>query len=53
MDMYGNVSSLYDVGGKVKYILEYCCEKIVNIIGGEVSGIYFISGGIEFNFLVI
>lgn len=50
MDMYGNASSLHDAGGKAKHILEYCREKIANIIGGEASGIYFTSGGTESNF---
>ncbi len=53
MDMYGNASSLHDAGGKAKHILEYCREKIANIIGGEASGIYFTSGGTESNFLAI
>ncbi|MCY8317799.1 IscS subfamily cysteine desulfurase [Bacillus vallismortis] len=53
MDMYGNASSLHDAGGKAKHILEYCREKIADIIGGEASGIYFTSGGTESNFLAI
>ncbi|KAF1679448.1 IscS subfamily cysteine desulfurase [Bacillus mexicanus] len=53
IDMYGNASSLHDAGGKAKYILEYCREKIASIIGGEASGIYFTSGGTESNFLAI
>ncbi len=53
MDMYGNASDLHDAGGKAKHILEYCREKIADIIGGEASGIYFTSGGTESNFLAI
>ncbi|MFP7231036.1 IscS subfamily cysteine desulfurase [Bacillus subtilis] len=53
MDMYGNASSLHDAGGKAKHILEYCREKVAEIISGDARGIYFTSGGTESNFLAI
>ncbi|NEZ40682.1 IscS subfamily cysteine desulfurase [Paenibacillus alvei] len=50
-EVYGNSSSLHDAGGHAAYILEYCREKLANMIGGVTEGVYFTSGGSESNLL--
>lgn len=52
-DYYGNSSSLHDIGGKAKDLLESCRGEMARLLGVEKSGVYFTSGGTESNFLAI
>ena len=47
LDMYGNPSSLYSLGGKSKHAIEEARETIANTIGAKANEIYFTSCGSE------
>jgi len=46
-EIYGNASSLHDMGQIAKEHLERARTKVANLIGAEPSEIYFTSGGSE------
>ena len=46
-EIYGNASSLHDMGQIAKEHLERAREKVANLIGAEPREIYFTSGGSE------
>lgn len=50
---YGNTSSLHDIGGTAKDILENCRSEFSAILEVAKEGIFFTSGGSESNFLGI
>lgn len=50
---YGNTSSLHDIGGKAKTLLDICRKKMANLIGIQENSLYFTSGGTESNILAI
>ncbi|WP_226000593.1 IscS subfamily cysteine desulfurase [Paenibacillus sp. BJ-4] len=52
-EMFGNSSSLHDAGGQAAYVLDYCRQRMANMIGGQKEGIYFTTGGTESNMLVV
>lgn len=47
LDMYGNPSSLYSLGGKSKHAIENARETIANTISAKSNEIYFTSCGSE------
>lgn len=51
--VFGNSSSLHDIGGKANDILQASRKTIASLIGGEENGIYFTSGGTEANILAV
>jgi len=51
--LYGNPSSVHTTGGKAKAAMENARERIANILGADVSEIYFTSGGTEADNLAI
>lgn len=50
---FGNTSSLHDIGGQAKQLLDTCRVEIAHTINGEDYGVYFTSGGSESNILAI
>lgn len=52
-EYYGNSSSLHDIGGHSKSLLENCREELADLIGVDKNGLFFTSGGSEGNFLAI
>ncbi|MGM7636539.1 IscS subfamily cysteine desulfurase [Bacillus sp. Hm123] len=50
---FGNSSSLHDDGGRARFLLDSCRERLATLIGGQQEGIYFTSGGTESNLLAI
>ncbi|MGN8645641.1 IscS subfamily cysteine desulfurase [Gracilibacillus sp. HCP3S3_G5_1] len=52
-DYFGNTSSLHDIGGKAKDILESAREMMATFLHTEASQIVFTSGGTESNLLAI
>ena len=44
-EIYGNASSLHEMGQIAKEHLERAREKVTNLIGAEPREIYFTSGG--------
>ena len=50
---FGNSSSLHDIGGSAKALLEGSRELLACLIGGDAKGIYFTGGGSESNVLAI
>ncbi|MDF0726783.1 IscS subfamily cysteine desulfurase [Cytobacillus sp. S13-E01] len=51
--MYGNPSSLHDIGTKAKNLLEGCREELALLLNADTKGIYFTSGGSDANILAI
>ena len=47
LDIYGNPSSLYDLGGEAKVAVEHAREQCAAAIGAEYNEIYFTSCGSE------
>ncbi len=52
-NFYGNPSSLHDVGGQAKNLLEQSRKTIANCINGAEQGVYFTGGGSDSNNLAI
>jgi cysteine desulfurase len=52
-EFYGNSSSLHDIGGLSKSLLENCREELANLIGIDKNALFYTSGGSEGNFLAI
>jgi cysteine desulfurase len=52
-EFFGNSSSLHDIGGQSKDLLENCREELASLLGVNKKGLYFTSGGSEGNFLAI
>ena len=53
MNMYGNSSSLHDLGTTAQDLLNNCRAEIAKDIGGHRDGIYFTGSGSEANILAI
>lgn len=51
--VYGNASSLHDIGSSADNLLEAAREEIAKLLHGETNGIYFTSGGSESNILAL
>lgn len=51
--IYGNSSSLHDIGSEASQLLEHCRQQIALLLGVPSSGIYFTGGGSNGNFLAI
>lgn len=51
--VFGNTSSLHDIGGQSTQVLENCRETMAKFLGVDKKGLYFTSGGSESNFLAI
>ncbi|WP_407269586.1 IscS subfamily cysteine desulfurase [Radiobacillus sp. PE A8.2] len=52
-NMYGNPSSLHDIGSRAKQLLEHARQELALLLHADASGIYFTSGGTESNVLAI
>ncbi len=52
-EMFGNANSLHDAGGQAAYTLDYSRQRMANMIGGQLEGIYFTTGGTESNMLIV
>ena len=52
-EIFGNSSSLHDIGGQSAALLENCREELANLVGIDKKGLFFTSGGTEGNFLAI
>jgi cysteine desulfurase len=52
-EVFGNTSSLHDVGGQATQVLENCRETAAKFLGVDKKGLYFTSGGSESNFLAL
>lgn len=52
-NMYGNPSSLHDVGTTANNLLELCRNELATILNGQSEGVFFTSGGSESNILAI
>jgi cysteine desulfurase len=52
-EVFGNTSSLHDIGGQATQVLENCRGTIAKFLGVDQKGLYFTSGGSESNFLAI
>ncbi|MCA1031899.1 IscS subfamily cysteine desulfurase [Bacillus timonensis] len=52
-EMFGNPSSLHDLGTHSKSLLELCRKELAALLNGKENGIYFTSGGTESNFLAL
>ncbi|WP_203361617.1 IscS subfamily cysteine desulfurase [Bacillus sp. REN10] len=50
---FGNSSSLHDEGGRARFLLDSCREKLATLIGGQPEGVYFTSSGTESNLLAV
>lgn len=50
---YGNASSLHDLGGTAKQILDAARRVLARCIHGDQAGMYFTGGGSEANYLAI
>lgn len=51
--IYGNPSSLHDIGTKADDALNICRLQLANCMNGQENGVYFTSGGSESNILAI
>lgn len=51
--LYGNASSLHDIGTKADHALTQCREQIAKLMNGQREGVYFTSGGSEANILSV
>ena len=51
--LYGNASSLHDIGTKADHALTQCREQIAELMNGQREGVYFTSGGSEANILSV
>lgn len=51
--MYGNASSLHDVGTNANHALNVCRAEMAQMINGEEEGIYFTGSGSEANILAL
>lgn len=47
--VYGNASSLHDIGTKADHALTLCRERLADLMNGQQDGVYFTSGGSEAN----
>jgi cysteine desulfurase len=52
-EVFGNSSSLHDMGGQSSQLLENCRETFARLLGVQSKGLFFTSGGSESNFLAI
>lgn len=52
-ELYGNTSSLHDIGGQSAQLLENCRETFARLLAVDKKGLFFTSGGSESNFLAI
>ncbi|MHC0037498.1 IscS subfamily cysteine desulfurase [Pseudoneobacillus sp. C159] len=52
-ELYGNTSSLHDIGGQAASLLDNCRETFARLLGVDKKGLFFTSGGSESNFLAI
>ncbi|MFY4774740.1 IscS subfamily cysteine desulfurase [Metabacillus sp. RGM 3146] len=52
-EMYGNASSLHDLGGRAKELLEASRTMIALALHGDAKGLYFTGSGSEANILAI
>jgi cysteine desulfurase len=50
---FGNPSAVYDMGSKIKYVIEEQREKVAKLIGSKTDQIIFTSSGAEANNLAI
>ncbi|MEE8553575.1 MAG: cysteine desulfurase family protein [Desulfobacterales bacterium] len=50
---FGNPSTVYDMGSKIKYVIEEQREKVAKLIGSKTEQIIFTSSGAEANNLAI
>lgn len=50
---FGNPSTVYDMGSKIKYVIEEQREKVAKLIGSKTDQIIFTSSGAEANNLAI
>lgn len=51
--LFGNPSTIYDIGSKIKNVMEEQREKVANLIGAKTEQIIFTSSGAEANNLAI
>lgn len=51
--LFGNPSTIYDMGSKIKNVMEEQREKVANLIGAKTEQIIFTSSGAEANNLAI
>ncbi|WP_040207814.1 IscS subfamily cysteine desulfurase [Neobacillus jeddahensis] len=52
-EIFGNTSSLHDIGGQAQTLLENCRKELAALLDVDKKGLYFTSGGSESNFLAI
>lgn len=52
-EMYGNASSLHDLGGRAKELLEASRSVVAHVLQGDPEGLYFTGSGSEANILAI
>jgi cysteine desulfurase len=52
-NIFGNTSSLHDIGGSAHLLLESCRSELASLINSKHEGIYFTSGGTESNHLIL
>lgn len=51
--VFGNTSSLHDIGSEADHILQVCRKELADILDVSAESIYFTSGGTESNLLSI
>src|SRR5699024_11383976 len=51
--LYGNPSSLHDIGSKAQHLLQSCRRELSSCLNGSENGIYFTSGGSAGNRLAL
>ncbi|MBD8069337.1 IscS subfamily cysteine desulfurase [Bacillus sp. PS06] len=52
-NVFGNTSSLHDIGTKANSLLEHARAELASCINGMKDGVYFTSGGTESNHLIL
>lgn len=52
-EIYGNESSLHDIGGQAKELLEHCRNQFAQALDIDPAGVFFTGGGSDGNFLAI
>ncbi|GIN87017.1 cysteine desulfurase [Heyndrickxia sporothermodurans] len=52
-NVFGNTSSLHDIGTKAEHVLQICRKELANLLSVSAEGVYFTSGGTESNLLSI
>lgn len=52
-EVFGNESSLHDLGSHAEKVLNACREQFASSIGGQKEGIYFTGSGSEANILAV